>query len=80
MQWELQHKNGPFWKSLTFRKAGSEFMSEVCNRRIRRNINVSGGSSLSECPISRSNRGKGQLRLIIFNEFSVRSDFLVRKR
>lgn len=30
-------------------------------------------------PISRSNRGKGQLRLIIFNEFSVRNEFLVRK-
>jgi len=41
-QWELQHKNEPFWKSLGFRKAGSEFMSAVCNRRIRPNIKAAG--------------------------------------
>jgi hypothetical protein len=38
VQWELQHKSEPFWKSLGFRKGGSEFMSQVCNRRIRPNI------------------------------------------
>jgi formyltetrahydrofolate synthetase len=42
VQWELQHKNEPFWKSLGFRKAASEFMSTVCNRRIRPNIKAAG--------------------------------------
>ena len=42
VQWELQHKNEPFWKSLGFRKSGSEFMSAVCNRRIRPNIKAAG--------------------------------------
>jgi len=38
VQWELQHKNEPFWKTLGFRKSASEYMSAVCNRRIRPNI------------------------------------------
>lgn len=38
VQWELQHKNEPFWKSFGFGKMGSQFMSTVCNRRIRPNI------------------------------------------
>ena len=42
VQWELQHKNEPFWKSVGFRKEASEFMSEVCNRRIRPNIKAAG--------------------------------------
>ena len=42
VQWELQHKNEPFWKSLGFRKEASEFMSEVCNRPIRPNIKAAG--------------------------------------
>ena len=41
-QWELQHKNEPFWKSLGFRNGASEFMSAVCNRRIRPNIKAAG--------------------------------------
>ena len=42
VQWELQHKNEPFWKSLGFGKGASEFMSAVCNRRIRPNIKATG--------------------------------------
>jgi len=42
VQWELQHKNEPFWKSLSFRKPASEFMSAACNRRIRPNIKTAG--------------------------------------
>ena len=42
VQWELQHKNEPFWKSLGFRKSPPEFMSAVCNRRIRPNIKAAG--------------------------------------
>ena len=42
VQWELQHKNLPFWKSLGLRKGVSEFMSAVCNRRIRPNIKAAG--------------------------------------
>jgi hypothetical protein len=42
VQWELQHKNEPFWKSLGFKKSAAEFMSTVCNRRIRPNIKAAG--------------------------------------
>ncbi|HKY72644.1 MAG TPA: hypothetical protein VJL88_12060 [Nitrospira sp.] len=42
VQWELQHKNEPFWKGLGFRKGASEFMSAVCNRRIRPNVKAAG--------------------------------------
>jgi hypothetical protein len=42
VQWELQHKNERFWKSLGFRKGTAEFMSAVCNRRIRPNIKAAG--------------------------------------
>jgi hypothetical protein len=42
VQLELQHKNEAFWKSLGFRKPASEFMSAVCNRRIRPNTKATG--------------------------------------
>ncbi len=42
VQWELQHKNERLWKSFGIKKAASEFMSAVCNRRIRPNIKAAG--------------------------------------
>lgn len=50
VQGELQHKNEPFWKSLGFRKAASEFMSTVCNRRIRPNIKAAADPRAPSAP------------------------------
>ena len=67
---------------LGFRKADSEFFSAVCKRCVTGGYRPYQGRRLIlalRAPISRSNRGKGQLLLIIFNRFSVRHQFLVRK-
>lgn len=45
MQWELQQAKGQslterFWKNLMGSRQGREFMSAVCNRRVRPNTKV----------------------------------------
>ena len=45
MQWELQQAKGQslterFWKNLMGSRPGGEFMSAVCNRRVRPNTKV----------------------------------------